>query len=40
MNLMRCLHAPAHNPNRSAIPMQFSQGRWRVAHTGWISHAP
>lgn len=33
-------HAGAHNPNRSAIPMQLSQGRWRVAHTGWIGYAP
>jgi branched-chain amino acid transport system substrate-binding protein len=33
-------NASAHSPNRSAIPMQLSHGRWRVAHSAWISYAP
>ncbi|MEO6016555.1 MAG: ABC transporter substrate-binding protein [Polaromonas sp.] len=27
---------PSHHPNRAAIPMQLSGGRWRIAHFDWI----
>lgn len=30
----------AHHPNRAAIPLQLSAGRWRIAHYDWIKPLP